>query len=52
MARFIAPFLLIVLLSPGGLMGIWDRVWNATRRRGGGSEAQPDGGEAAPVMSQ
>ena len=45
-------FLLIVLLSPGGLMGIWDRVWDATRRRGGGSEAQPEGGEAAPVMSQ
>jgi branched-chain amino acid transport system permease protein len=44
-------FLLIVLLSPGGLMGIWDRVWNASRRRGGGSDAPPESSEAAAVMS-
>ena len=42
-------FLLIVLLSPGGLMGIWDRLWNASRRRGGGSQPQPERGDAAAV---
>ena len=30
-------FLLIVVLSPDGLMGLWDRAWNAARRPGGGS---------------
>jgi branched-chain amino acid transport system permease protein len=42
-------FLLIVLLSPGGLMGIWDRIWDAARRRGDPSDAQPDGSE--PVVA-
>jgi branched-chain amino acid transport system permease protein len=28
-------FLAIVLVSPDGLMGIWDRLWHVTRRRGG-----------------
>jgi branched-chain amino acid transport system permease protein len=28
-------FLVIVLVSPDGLMGIWDRVWHVARRRGG-----------------
>jgi branched-chain amino acid transport system permease protein len=28
-------FLLIVLTSPDGLMGIWDRMWSAARRRTG-----------------
>jgi branched-chain amino acid transport system permease protein len=44
-------FLLIVLLSPGGLMGIWDRVWSASRGRGGGSHAQPDSGEPAAAVA-
>jgi branched-chain amino acid transport system permease protein len=29
-------FLVIVLVSPDGLMGIWDRLWRITRRGGGG----------------
>jgi len=28
-------FLAIVIVSPDGLMGLWDRVWDAARRRGG-----------------
>jgi branched-chain amino acid transport system permease protein len=28
-------FLAIVIVSPDGLMGIWERAWNAGRRRGG-----------------
>jgi branched-chain amino acid transport system permease protein len=28
-------FLAIVLISPDGLMGIWDRLWQAASRRGG-----------------
>ena len=44
-------FLLIVLLSPGGLMGIWDRVWDVARRRGGPPHAQSEGGEPAAVPS-
>ncbi len=44
-------FLLIVLLSPGGLMGIWDRVWDAARRRGGPPHEQSEGNEPAAVPS-
>jgi branched-chain amino acid transport system permease protein len=45
-------FLLIVLLSPGGLMGIWDRVWGIASRRGGGTpRAQSEGSEPAAVTS-
>jgi branched-chain amino acid transport system permease protein len=33
-------FLLIVVLSPDGLMGLWDRAWNAARRPRGGSGVQ------------
>jgi len=44
-------FLLIVLLSPGGLMGIWDRVWDASRRRGRGSHPEPGSGEPAAAAS-
>ena len=40
-------FLLIVLLSPGGLMGIWDRVWDAAGRRGDPPRAQSEGSEPA-----
>jgi branched-chain amino acid transport system permease protein len=28
-------FLAIVIVSPDGLMGIWERVWSAARRGGG-----------------
>ena len=28
-------FLAIVIVSPDGLMGIWDRIWETARRRGG-----------------
>jgi branched-chain amino acid transport system permease protein len=28
-------FLAIVIVSPDGLMGLWDRMWDAGRRRGG-----------------
>ena len=43
-------FLLIVLLSPGGLMGIWDRAWDA-RRRGGPPRAESAGSEPVTVTS-
>jgi branched-chain amino acid transport system permease protein len=28
-------FLAIVIVSPDGLMGLWDRIWDLARRRGG-----------------
>ena len=28
-------FLAIVIVSPDGLMGLWDRIWEVARRRGG-----------------
>lgn len=34
-------FLVIVLVSPGGLMGIWDRVFEFLRRGGGGRAVRP-----------
>jgi branched-chain amino acid transport system permease protein len=30
-------FLAIVIVSPDGLMGIWDRLWRSVGRRGGGT---------------
>jgi len=30
-------FLAIVIVSPDGLMGLWDRLWRPLRRRGGGT---------------
>ena len=38
-------FLAIVIVSPDGLMGLWDRMWDAARRRGG-STARGRGAEA------
>jgi branched-chain amino acid transport system permease protein len=38
-------FLAIVIVSPDGLMGLWDRLWDAARRRGGPSQ-EVEGGEA------
>jgi len=32
-------FLLIVIVSPDGLMGLWDRAWNIARRPRGGPDA-------------
>ena len=32
-------FLVIVIVSPDGLMGVWDRLWRSLRRRGGGTPA-------------
>lgn len=46
-------FLAIVIVSPDGLMGLWDRVWDVARRRGGTPQAPPDlqrpaAGQSAP----
>jgi branched-chain amino acid transport system permease protein len=38
-------FLAIVIISPDGLMGLWDRIWDAARRRGG-PPREVQGGEA------
>jgi branched-chain amino acid transport system permease protein len=38
-------FLAIVIVSPDGLMGLWDRVWDAARRRSG-PPRDVQGGEA------
>ena len=44
-------FLAIVIVSPDGLMGLWDRMWDALRRRGGPPHAEPEGSEPAAVAS-
>jgi branched-chain amino acid transport system permease protein len=44
-------FLLIVLISPDGLMGIWNRMWSAVRRGGGPPQPQAESIEPAPVTS-
>lgn len=40
-------FLAIVIVSPDGLMGLWDRIWDAARRRGGPPEVEVEPREAA-----
>ena len=40
-------FLAIVIVSPDGLMGLWDRMWDALRRRGGPPHAEPEASEPA-----
>src|SRR4029078_7635801 len=40
-------FLAIVIVSPDGLMGLWDRIWDAARRRRGA--ARGGGGGAGAV---
>jgi branched-chain amino acid transport system permease protein len=40
-------FLAIVIVSPDGLMGLWDRLWRSLGRRGGGPTP-----EVASVMQQ
>ena len=38
-------FLAIVIVSPDGLMGLWDRLVESVARRGGGPERPADGAE-------
>ncbi|MGL6280060.1 MAG: branched-chain amino acid ABC transporter permease [Gaiella sp.] len=40
-------FLVIVLVSPDGLVGVWDRVWSTLRKRGG-----PEAPTPAPAGQQ
>ncbi len=35
-------FLAIVIVSPDGLMGLWDKIWDAARRRGGTPQLPTD----------
>jgi branched-chain amino acid transport system permease protein len=45
-------FLVIVIVSPDGLMGIWDRLWRSLGGRGGGTpEAASVTRQAAPEAS-
>ena len=45
-------FLAIVIVSPDGLMGLWDRLWRSLGRRGGGTpEAASVTRQAAPEAS-
>ena len=39
-------FLAIVIASPDGLMGLWDRIWNGMRSRGGPGEPAVAAGSA------
>jgi branched-chain amino acid transport system permease protein len=39
-------FLAIVIASPDGLMGVWDRIWNGLRGRGGPGEPAVAAGSA------
>jgi branched-chain amino acid transport system permease protein len=41
-------FLAIVIVSPDGLMGLWDRLWRVLERSGGGT---PDGAPVAPTIA-
>jgi branched-chain amino acid transport system permease protein len=40
-------FLVIVIVSPDGLIGLWDRVWDTARRRGGPPQVDVETREAA-----
>ena len=42
-------FLLIVIVSPDGLMGLWDRAWGLARRSPDGPDAPVP---ASPVSQQ
>jgi branched-chain amino acid transport system permease protein len=41
-------FLAIVIISPGGLMGLWDRLWSLSRRRGSSGQRAAAVGAAGP----
>ena len=40
-------FLAIVIVSPDGLTGLWDRIWDTARRRGGPPQVDVETREAA-----
>ena len=40
-------FLAIVIVSPDGLTGLWDRIWAAARRRGGPPQVEVETHDAA-----
>jgi branched-chain amino acid transport system permease protein len=42
-------FLAIVIVSPDGLMGLWDRVWRSFGRRGGGT---PEAVGGTPAVTE
>ena len=44
-------FLAIVVVSPDGLMGLWERMWDMLRRRRGASPAEPESAGPAAVTS-
>lgn len=44
-------FLAIVIVSPDGLMGLWDRMWDAARRRGRPPQVDMEAPEAAAAAS-
>jgi branched-chain amino acid transport system permease protein len=41
-------FLAIVIISPGGLMGLWDRLWSLTRDRGSSGQHAAAVGATGP----
>jgi branched-chain amino acid transport system permease protein len=44
-------FLAIVIVSPDGLMGLWDRIWDVARRRGSPPQVDIESREAAAGAS-
>ena len=40
-------FLAIVIVSPDGLTGLWDRIWDTARRRGGPPQVEVETRDAA-----
>jgi branched-chain amino acid transport system permease protein len=44
-------FLAIVIVSPDGLMGLWDRMWDAARRRGSPPGVATEPAEPAPAAT-
>jgi branched-chain amino acid transport system permease protein len=44
-------FLAIVIVSPDGLMGLWERAWDAVRRGSGPPQVEEEGIEAAAGAS-
>jgi branched-chain amino acid transport system permease protein len=43
-----AIFLLVVIVSPDGLMGLWERLWGLVRYRGGPAQRAAAAGAASP----